>query len=177
MARAKQLPSEKDLLSLPRWARVALAARSARRVQPLLLELFPTASARQIQTVEKAIALAEALAAEAPAWTSDTVVDALARAARAAKRLEEDLAKQGSNAGFAALAAFWSAQTAGDACNEARTRDAASAVKALEAAARLDTDGSVVQRIAEDYALLQRLASQEQWTKATPVAPGVFGRR
>ncbi len=37
----KELPTEKTLKKLPRWARIALVVRSLRRVMPLMFELLP----------------------------------------------------------------------------------------------------------------------------------------
>jgi len=41
MANEATLPTEEEIAQLPRWARVAFAARCARRVLPLLLEVEP----------------------------------------------------------------------------------------------------------------------------------------
>jgi hypothetical protein len=53
---------------LPHWARVAFAARCARRVQPLFAAAWPDAAPARVAAVERAIALAERSAAERRAY-------------------------------------------------------------------------------------------------------------
>ena len=53
-----QAPTEEALLGLPRWARVAFAARCARRVQPLFAG-WPRASEKNVAGIDGAIATAE----------------------------------------------------------------------------------------------------------------------
>jgi len=121
---AVEVPCQAEILLLPRWARVALGVRAARRAQALLLRDWPSATPRQIETLDRAIRLAEAVAAEAPAWATDGRVVALHRAARAAQRLADVLARQGSPARLVALAASYCAHAAEHACCDARTKDA-----------------------------------------------------
>jgi hypothetical protein len=60
-----------DLAALPNWARVALAARAARRAQQLLASRCPDASPTQVRLIDEAIRLSEAIAAKAPKWATD----------------------------------------------------------------------------------------------------------
>jgi hypothetical protein len=65
MAEASPKPSEvteADLRKLPRWAIVALAARNARRVQPLVVAAWARAPKREIEAVDTAISIAESAA-------------------------------------------------------------------------------------------------------------------
>jgi hypothetical protein len=62
-----KLPTEKEVRQLPRWARVAFAARCARRVEPLLKLHWPEAPQQDVQAVGMAIRAAEIAAARADA--------------------------------------------------------------------------------------------------------------
>jgi hypothetical protein len=53
------LPNVKEIADLPRWARVAYAARNARRVLPFFRFAWPDASARQQEQIVRAVILAE----------------------------------------------------------------------------------------------------------------------
>lgn len=55
----KELPTESDLSTLPEFARIALAARAARRGQPIFTLGWPQAPQVQINAVDRAIELAE----------------------------------------------------------------------------------------------------------------------
>lgn len=55
-------PVEVNVKNLPRLARIAFAARCARTVQPLFVELWPAASPQALSFLEKAIAIAERVA-------------------------------------------------------------------------------------------------------------------
>lgn len=63
----KELPTDDNLKTLTRWARVALVARSMRRVMPLVCQLLPDAPKQLWQMLETAISLAEQTAAEGSA--------------------------------------------------------------------------------------------------------------
>ena len=75
-----------DLSSLPRWARVAFAARCARRIQRLATEVTSSAPSYETEAVERAIRLAEQSASEA------TILPGLGEAAKSATP-HENLAK------------------------------------------------------------------------------------
>ena len=55
-------PVEVNVSDLPHLARIAFAARCARTVQPLFVELWPVASPQALNFLEKAIATAERVA-------------------------------------------------------------------------------------------------------------------
>lgn len=60
----KELPTDDNLKTLPRWARVALLARSMRRVMPLIYKLLPNAPKQFWQMLETAISFVEQTAAD-----------------------------------------------------------------------------------------------------------------
>ncbi|MEO1009164.1 MAG: hypothetical protein AAFX79_11400, partial [Planctomycetota bacterium] len=102
---AKEI-TEKDLLKLPRLARVAFAARCARRVQPLYRVLWPGAPEKHVQALDHAATLAERFANGAPAS-----VDELA-AAHAAAHAADAAARAAARAAAAAHAAAAAAHAA-----------------------------------------------------------------
>lgn len=53
------LPNVKEIVDLPRWARVAYAARNARRLLPFFRFDWPDATARQQEQIVRAVILAE----------------------------------------------------------------------------------------------------------------------
>jgi hypothetical protein len=64
MRSSKKVPGDRDMRAIPRWARVALAARTLRRVQPLLLVSWPKATRKFQRAVEWAIAEGESAATQ-----------------------------------------------------------------------------------------------------------------
>lgn len=58
-------PTEAEIAALPRWAKVAFAARCARRVLPLVKTFCPAAPASVLKVFEDAVEIAESAAARA----------------------------------------------------------------------------------------------------------------
>ena len=75
---------EGQLKDIPRWGCVAFAARCARRVQPLFVKSWPDAPQEHIDAIEKAIDLAELMAAD-PSVRNRGAADTGANAAAAAR--------------------------------------------------------------------------------------------
>jgi hypothetical protein len=65
MADKVKLPTKKGIAELPQWARVAFAARCARRVLPLFKHFWKDAPQKHVVAVTRAVELAERSAAEA----------------------------------------------------------------------------------------------------------------
>jgi len=53
----REIPTQEELGNLPRWARVAFAARCAARVQPLFLEYWPDAPREHVEASDYAHAV------------------------------------------------------------------------------------------------------------------------
>ena len=157
-----QLPTEEEIAKLPRWARVAFAARCARRAQPLFQKHWPDAPEEHVSAIEKAIHIAEHAAARAAYAETDaqevghiralaeTDDDHAADAARAAAAAEATAAKIAANISHA-------------------TADAADAVKTTARA------GVPISLIAHDFQTILETSQQEKWTDEMPVPPSVFG--
>src|SRR4051812_42839932 len=58
-----RVPTEQDLAALPLWARVAFAARCARRVLPLYRAAWPDAPAEHVAALQIAVGWGEGAAA------------------------------------------------------------------------------------------------------------------
>lgn len=144
------VPTKDEILQLPRWARVAFAARCARRVQPLFLAAWPQVPQKYAEAIVRAIDFAEQSAADAAkAAYADADADADAYAARA------DAAAARADAAAAAYAA------------RAAARAAAYADKNMAAIVR--------NTIRFDFDTLLQFSQNSKWDDSTPVPPTVFG--
>jgi len=169
----KTVPSDGDLQSIPRWARVALIARTLRRVQPLLLASWPTATKKFQRNMDWAIAEGEAAAA-AGGITPD-----LHRAGMAAMDvygnapMDADIANQ---LAFAASRVSFCAQQPNVRDGAYTLEHALAGVESFQGSRKVrDLKRIVVQAIWKDLALLQAAAQREKWTSRTPVTPEFFG--
>lgn len=158
------IPTAEEIAGLPRWARVAFAARCARRVWPCYQLFWPDAPAEHAAAVIDAIAVTTRAAAVGVPPHSRNAGDA-ALAASVAVRTDES---GGEYAAAAALAASVAAVAAATAASEyaagyAARASAAAAVAAVHArhGMRVDFDALV--------------AAKQQWTDDTPVPPEFFG--
>lgn len=152
------LPTEEEIAQLPRWARVAFAARCARRVLPLYAHYWPSAPTEHVVAVHYSVRIAE-LGGEAAARFGDSAKEA-AQAAWS-NRLE----------GVHGLAEV-AAATASHAAFARGGDELRSVIHAVESAGLLVT---IRPQIRRDFAHLARLAEWQRWTDDTPVSPEVFG--
>jgi hypothetical protein len=169
-----RIPTSDDVSQLPRWARVAFAVQCARRVQPFLRAALPTATTRQIQAVERALTLAEAVAREAPEWAPDKVVIRLHAAFKAADKLAKAVEEQDPIASAIALAAANAAQAAEYACCASRKRDATGAAEAARAAYAAVPTEAMRAELFESWQSLLAAAQAEGWTNRTAVPARFF---
>lgn len=190
--RRESVPTEKDLESLPRWAKVAFAARCARRVQPLFQSYWPGAPKEHTKTIERAISDAEGSARVGRATISTL------EAARSARDVADAaFAHVGAyfNLGDAVLvsAAYAAAATAASAATAATTDivdagvnvavvDTAKAAVAAVKGASADLSSvsadaardTVMTAMWHDVNRLQALAEAGAWTNETPVPASFF---
>lgn len=149
---------------MPHFARVAFAARCARRIQPLFRQYWPDAGPEQIHAIEKAIRLAEQSAATAMA------------AAEAHQAAKQALVAGGGDEVTNAIAQ--AAGAAATAVEEARCGSAYWAWSAFRHAADVaerTSDKSIVPSMHADFALLMRRCGEEKLSDTTPVNPDAFG--
>ena len=170
-----EIPTAEEILKLPRWARVAFAARCAARVAGAYQYYFPGAKINDVEAVENAIAAANANAANAAAYAN-----ANANAANAANAANDAAAKPASFA--AAYAANAAAYAAYAAANAAAYADAANAANAAANAANADANADANNAflgmpliIRSDFDLLLKLSKLHNWTDKSPVTQSVFG--
>lgn len=164
----KKIPSEEDIVKLPCWARVAFAARCARRVQPIFAASWPQAPEKHVDTIENAISYAErsAAAANASEHFIYTVVNVASDAYKAKS-----------------YAAMFVADAAVNACSYAKeqgpytgtmlTFTFSVASQAAGAAAKYGVN--IHESIRRDFERLRESAMSQGWTKETPVPPDFFG--
>ncbi len=157
------LPSEEEIAKLPRWARVAFAARCARRVLPLPKHRRPETPDDHVGRFAYAIGVAEMCAGIAAA-------DPDARSAYVA------LAKvslQGAGSAIDALIAAGLAGTFETVDSGKLNAHVMIAVRSASGDAVPIADiHSVIRR---DFDHLSSLAEWQQWDDDTPVPPEVFG--
>lgn len=162
-----------ELREIPQWARVAFAARCARRVQPLYrTSLPPDLSAQQANEIETMIAAAEAAARHgqpnprADHWHSPGIFEA------PGPRGEDE---QAHYIRAAAHAAVWA--TKPQEHGSGITLNAASiAAHSADTAAQI-AQTEQMNRAAQwaDLVLLRELSASERWTDATPVPVDLLG--
>ncbi|HEV3385202.1 MAG TPA: hypothetical protein VG097_10310 [Gemmata sp.] len=183
------LPTEDELVRLPRWARVAFAARCARRVLPLFPFRWPDAPTNYVATLTWAVEVGERSAANAgavddwappagalacAAFVCDAVTNANrdhARAIEVIKGTIDAVSKfkdKDENIYDPHIGAIFHAITShviGAIANHFATSQES-----------YDTEIPKIQAIIRrDFDAVARLASSQMWTNDTPVPISVFG--
>ena len=173
--------TQEELQGLPRWARVAMAARCVRLIQPLFREFWPNAPRDGVTVVNKATTLAErSAAARTPqAGLAETVAEA-ERCARAAAGVAQIRQPGGPpypipRADSVRWAAVHGAAAAGRAALDGTPESAFEAVRFADMAARDARAMDITARIRRDFECLHEAAVREGWTDDTAVGPGIFG--
>lgn len=166
------LPTEEEIAKLPRWARVAFAARCARRVlhlyytyRPRTEKLAHRSLRYKIQDPEWSVRQAELSAASAQS-TTDSKTGYLEAAGIAYS--PHDVGDQIAH--NATQAAAYAAADAGD---DSRSERAKFAMNCSVVASKPLADVTGVVR--RDFDHLIRIATAKQWDNSTPVPPEVFG--
>jgi len=158
------VPTKDEIAQLPRWARVAYAARCARRVLPLFQHAWAEAPTEYVKAIETAVNLAE-LAAASASPAAEHLASSVSAAAASA-----------SNASVAASAASAAAVAYDAVCASAAPAAsiASFAARAAEhSAAAVNIPATAA--IRADLDLLVKAANAYEWDDATPVPPEVFG--
>lgn len=177
----KGSPTREEISQLPKWARVAFAARCARRVEPLYTSFWPDAPLKYVSVLQEGIQLAEQSAAAAddkfPKDYPDDDSFATAEEAEA-------------NAASAALATYFAGHAArasgalgagADAAFGAVTRAVSGALEATNAAFYSEEpyatiDGHLAEKaIRADFESILQASKNGRWHHDTPVPPEFFG--
>jgi hypothetical protein len=183
--------TDEELGKLPRWARVAFAARCGRRVQALLRRFWENPHPQVLQAFDRAISAAEESAAQAgPSQGLDDACKAATTYAPAmagimAMRLPgsgpaqvplSDIVKHA--VATAAAEAAQAAQAAARGDDQACTQAACEAYGwAVNAARSVNVGGNIggLDRVLRlDLRVLQQAASSRQISDCTPVGPFIF---
>lgn len=160
------LPSGEEIEKLPRWARVAFAARCARRVLPIVRRAWPEGDRPHLlEAVEAAVAFAENAA-------NSTYQFATGRA-----YLDDPALKIAELAGDAGDCAPTEAASAAaySASNAANLVARHAACRAAEAILRVSGEPADLRFIRRDFERFRWLAKKHGWTDDTPVSPDAVG--
>jgi len=168
-----EIPTKEEIEQLPRWARVAFAARCARRVQPLYVIAWPDAHKNHIRDIDAAITLAEE-AAENAVKNAKISLAAAGNAADSAGYVGDDIDAYHAVGYTAVRAATYAAATAAFAADSANPVEDAISISNVVAAAR-EAVFIEITHVRRDLDLLLAKALEEKWDAKTPVPPTVFG--
>jgi hypothetical protein len=161
-------PSQEEIERLPHYARVAVAGRWVRRVEPLFAHFWPTAPEELVSSVKDTVASVEVAARDA----IDEVPTASNRAHVAAKSARETGQHKGT---------FLVALAAASAADYAADRQMGFALHTIPAAVMRISEsvpavsGIIGDHVRRDFDHVARLAKWQHWTDDTPVPPEVFG--
>jgi hypothetical protein len=179
-------PSKKAVLplaDLPRWARVAFAARCARQVFPLFARYWPGVSSKRADGVRRAIVLAERSAAEGRAveGLDNAVLHALMaggaalapRTESAQDELRPEDAWSGTIASFVAKAAEKAAEAARVDGDESLLAAMGARDYATSAADYVEEAG-IAEALEKDFNKLDRSATRGKWTDRTRIPSEIW---
>lgn len=173
---AFELPTQQELLRLPRRAVLALVARCVRRVQPAYLVAWPNAPQEHVDAFEQAVAMVEVSALkDVPAHTVRDAISAVSKATTDASAAYFHLLTYGTgqkitdSAHEAAQAAMLAVTAVSDRTN---SQVVAAAQRAIASACYVC--GGYAE-LYLDKELLKAASRRFGWTDETPVPPEFFG--
>lgn len=176
--RAPDIEHEAFYQAWDRWPITALAARFARRVQPLFQAGWPDAPSEHVAALQRALLLAETLAAHPPADTATAYRTAMALTV-AARTTAAHAGQAHPGAAEAARAIATAAATAASAAYEANAaiRAANTATHAAAAVAAVVPDAVQTARAAAgaDAQRLRRAVEAADIAPPTAISPDWFG--
>jgi hypothetical protein len=161
MADEIRLPTKEEIAQLPRWARVAFAARCARLVLPFFRNSWPDAPINSVSIVEESVSKIESYAGEAsqPAKGGLRDVDVVSAASNRAPIVAQSVVRVVAAA----------ARAIDDITYYPKGSSAAAAAKLS-----LSVEPELLTLIRRDFHRLLELSRHQQWTDDTPVPPSVF---
>lgn len=161
------MPVAVDIKPLPRWARVAFAARCSRRVLPLFRHFWPSAPVDRVRAIATAVEFAEQAAA-----TLAVSCERAREVTRAAERAAHGSRSRGASSVAACCGA--AARVAPSTRPLGVAHGPQLAYELLVRVATLST-ARIVTAPARDLDRLSCLAVEQKWNDDTPVPPQVFG--
>jgi hypothetical protein len=167
-----------SLTDLPRWARVAFAARCARQVFPLLARHWPRIPSKYSNAIRLATDLAEQSASEGCAveGLKDAAMNAVVAAGAALASEDES----GPKDAFSGTIASFVAKAAEKAAKSARLDADDSLFAAMEAwdlaakAAASAGKREIAEKLEEEFSKLHRVADRGRWTDRTKIRSEVW---
>lgn len=167
-------PSEDEIAELPRWARVAFAARCARRVLPMFeLKIWPTAKYGQIVPLEFGVRFAESGVIEEvpPQALMQTLVTLSDATLNTALKSHSPALDSHQAIGCVGLAVQLRSEIA--------VRDTHEQIRicfdAVSAAVHSSSSFEITPYIRRDFDHIEKYADWHRWTDDTPVSPDFFG--
>lgn len=168
-----------EIGQLPRWAKVAFAARCARRFQQLFTKHWPDAPAHHIRAIDTAIGVSEHYSAAANAilvGNAAAIAYSAANSAAAAAEAAGDVAN--------ASLAYTAARLAAAAAHDAYEASLASPARLTNRYVKIYRDAICISASGESKALLSmrndfsrlfEASRREKWDDSTPVPSSFFG--
>ncbi|MDB5308609.1 MAG: hypothetical protein JWO38_2811 [Gemmataceae bacterium] len=171
--------SGSDVAALPRWARVAFAARCARRVERILPEVAPQAAPDELEGIAQAVRLAEdsATTGKAVRGTAEASSQAFTLAERA--KSSPRVNGKAKATSLSSLLRGTIESVAGTAAQAAEEDNPAIVFDAYLMAAQAGhalSSTSLLEGMLWDFEYLKTKSREESWTDETPVAPSVIPR-
>lgn len=170
-----RIPTEVEIETLPRRARVAFAARCARRVLPLFRHYWPNSPVEHVAAIIRAVEVTEQAAA-----TTQANVDAAPTAAVASASVAVASVAAAARSHHTATTTDYSEAIAEHVARVAEHSSVAAArfssAAVYRAAKRvLKAAPAAADAMLADFNALVYAAAQGQWTDDTPVSPEFFG--
>lgn len=156
------LPTEEEIAKLPRWARVAFAARCARRSLPVCRETWDSSAPVPMERLARTIALAE----EAASSATELKQSDAEFAEKTVRYCEQHLEMYAASVAHSALTAVRLATAYRG--EDVHFGSAINAVNAMD-----DREADIA--VSRDLEHLVRLSKLNTWMDETPVPPEVFG--
>ncbi len=172
MADEATLPTQDEIAQLPRWARVAFAARCARRVLPTFRSHWPRAIVK-LRQLRRAVEVVESTATNG-SRDLQSLHESAATAERVNELVHHELQGMGGadDVGAGPIAAHAS-RCVINALQTAADEAVSPAIVSLTVHSAWACQISLA-ALTGDFRLLERLARSQHWTDATPVPPSVF---
>jgi hypothetical protein len=166
MAKKPKVPTFNDIVELPYWARIAFAARCARRVQPIFSAAWPNAPQKWGTAVEQAISFAENAAGSGKANPTILIYFTFPNAYKAAEAAKTTKVTKAAKVAYAATYA---------ALASSGSNEYAAELTAKVSQFAHNANHSTLQEMQRDFDKLKIESNREKWTDNTPVSRDFFG--
>jgi hypothetical protein len=166
------LPSEEEIAKLPRWARVAFAARCARRVLPLFERYSWPQSRTEMHLLKSAVWEAEE---QRDITKAEALLNALDLIHAGTLQTATTTHSPALNALHIVACVSFALQLRNADTSVPTPEHVKFAFEAGESAARASDDPGIILVLRRDFDHIAKLAEWQKWDDDTPVPPEVFG--